>query len=166
MNHQTVKMTRRDVFLIIAVAAILILGWLNFQEAVPGAQEGRQIPAATQPPAITAAAAPNLNGFYIGSIYVAVVDYNGSTFSPTTVFIPRGGAVVFRNRSNASMRVASNPHPTHNSYPEKGGCVGSLFDSCVDIPPKVSWSFAFKYPGTWGYHNVLNDVQGGFVVVQ
>ena len=160
------KMTRKDVFLIIAVAAILVLGWLNFQNTPSEMQEDTRIPVATRPPAITAATVPNFNGFYIGPVYVAVVTYDGNTFSPSTAFIPKDGAVIFRNRSKANMRVASNPHPAHDSYPEKGGCVSSLFDSCVNIPPKVSWSFTFRYPGTWGYHNVLNDVQGGFVVVQ
>ncbi len=162
------KMTQKDVFLIIAVAAILILGWLNFQQSAPEREEAEQflIPIAPRPAAITTATVPAYNGFYIGSVYVSVVDYDGKTFSPSTVFIPKGGAVIFRNRSNESVRVASNPHPVHDFYPEKGGCVDSLFDSCVNIPPKVSWSFTFKYTGTWGYHNVLNDVQGGFVVVE
>lgn len=153
-------------FLMTAVAAILILGWLNFQQTTPEMQGGRQISVAPKPPAITAAAVPNFSGFYIGSVYVAVVTYDGNTFSPSTVLIPKGGAVIFKNHSKTDMRVASNPHPTHDAYPEKGGCVGSLFDSCVNIPPKVSWSFTFTYPGTWGYHNVLNNVQGGFVIVQ
>lgn len=93
------------------------------------------------------------------------VTYNSSGFSPSTVTIAKGQTVIFQDASSTSMRVASDPHPTHNGYPTTGGCVGSTFDSCMNILPGASWSFEFDYVGSWGYHNHLNPNQKGTVVV-
>lgn len=94
------------------------------------------------------------------------VTYTDSGFSPSTVTIPKGGTVIFKNAASDAVHVASNPHPLHNGYPATGGCVGSTFDMCKSFPPGSSWSFVFTYVGSWGYHNHLNPGEGGTVVVQ
>lgn len=91
---------------------------------------------------------------------------NGFSTSSITFKIPVGAAVEFFNKSNEDMWVASNPHPTHSSYPTTGGCIASTFDSCRGIPPGGSWSFVFDVAGTWGYHNHLNPGHKGTVVVR
>lgn len=95
-----------------------------------------------------------------------VVAYTDSGFSPKTLTIKKGDTVTFKNNASDDVRVASNPHPVHNGYPTKGGCVGSTFDSCSNIPPGSSWSFTFGFVGSWGYHNHLNPSEGGTIVVQ
>lgn len=94
------------------------------------------------------------------------VDYTSNGFSPSTITVTKGGTVTWVNNSQDVIRVASDPHPTHNGYPTTGGCVSSTFDSCSLIPPGGTWSFTFGIVGTWGYHNHMNPVQKGTVVVQ
>lgn len=45
----------------------------------------------------------------------ATVTYNGSSFSPSSVTIARGGTVTFTS-TGPTMWVASAPHPTHEGY--------------------------------------------------
>ncbi|MDP2741270.1 MAG: hypothetical protein Q8O66_01100 [bacterium] len=155
-------MTKKDWLLVLGTAAVLTVGYVIYanQSQKPAGSSGNQQTA------VTAAAASQTAGFFIGSSYVMLVTYNDNGFSPANVSIPKGGAVIFRNYSSKKLRVASNPHPSHNGYPVKNGCVGSAFDSCSDIPPKVSWSFTFDSPGAWNYHNHLNPSQGGIVTVK
>lgn len=96
----------------------------------------------------------------------ATVIYTDKGFFPAPVTIRKGETVVFKNNASDSMWVASNPHPTHSGYPTTGGCVGSTFDACKNIPPGGSWSFTFDISGTWGYHNHLNPSESGTIVVQ
>ena len=95
-----------------------------------------------------------------------IVSYTDSGFSPSTITITLGTTVKFQNNASVAMRVSSNPHPVHTSYPTTGGCVGSTFDSCANIAPGSSWSFTFDKAGTWGYHNHLNPGETGTVIVQ
>ncbi len=95
----------------------------------------------------------------------ATVTYTDTGFSPASLTIAKGQTVIFQNASSSPMRVASDPHPTHNGYPTTGGCVGSTFDSCMNILPGASWSFKFDYVGSWGYHNHLTPTQKGTIVV-
>lgn len=95
-----------------------------------------------------------------------VVTYSDSGFSPKTLTIKKGATVVFFDGASDDVRVASNPHPIHNGYPTKGGCVNSTFDSCSNIAPGQSWSFKFDIVGSWGYHNHLNPSEGATIVVQ
>ncbi len=94
------------------------------------------------------------------------VTYTDNGFSPKTVTVAKGGMVTWKNTASDAVRVASNPHPIHNGYPTTGGCVGSTFDSCNNIPPGGTWSFTFTFVGSWGYHNHLNPGEGGTVVVK
>ncbi len=156
-------MNKRDSIIIAATIAILAFGWFLYKQ--PDAKQQNSLNQEMRKTTELAASIPQAANF-IGSLYVAMVTYTDSGFSPSEVTIPKGGAVIFRNYSSKKMRVASNPHPAHNIYPAAGGCVGSVFDSCDNIPPKVSWSFIFDSPGTWGYHDHLNPGKGGTVIVQ
>lgn len=99
----------------------------------------------------------------------ASVSYNGSTFSPSTVTIARGGTVTFTS-TGPSMWVASGPHPEHTGYDgttRAAHCVPGFngttaFDQCSG---GQSYSFTFSKTGTWTYHNHLNASAFGKVVV-
>ncbi|MFA6519524.1 MAG: hypothetical protein WCT41_01720 [Candidatus Paceibacterota bacterium] len=95
-----------------------------------------------------------------------VVTFTDSGFSPGVLDITKGTVVEFKNASSKSMRVASNPHPIHDEYPARGGCISSTFDSCTNIPPGGTWLFQFDFTGTWGYHDHLNSTDMGTIVVQ
>jgi plastocyanin len=73
--------------------------------------------------------------------------------------IKRGETVKFVNfAENWDMWVASNPHPTHELYPE--------FNAGRVIRVEESWSFTFTKAGSWGYHDHLHPQCGGTITVQ
>src|SRR3989344_1478487 len=155
------SMNRKELILIVLLVAIIALGWIIYGKNISDNPRD-----ATLPQERTSATLANAQagGFFIDKIYVVIVTYTDNGFSPSEVTIPKGGAVIFRNYSSGKLRVASNPHPAHNGYPTTNGCVGSTFDSCDTIPSKVSWSFVFDSPGTWGYHDHLDPGKGGTVI--
>ncbi len=64
------------------------------------------------------------------------------------------------------MWPASNQHPLHNDYPVPGGCIGSKFDACSEIPPGGSWQFQFTAFGAWKYHDHRKSSVEGTVIVE
>src|SRR5581483_4444795 len=84
-----------------------------------------------------------------------IVDDNG--FTPTEVTIKKGQTVRFVNRGKNFHWPASNPHPTHDIYPE--------FDPKIPIPSGKFWSFEFDRVGQWGYHDHLVPYHTGTITV-
>ena len=107
----------------------------------------------------------------IGAPTNATVTYTANGFSPATVTIAKGGTVAFVDQSGAPMYVASDPHPNHNGYDGNSrathcapGYSGAKpLDQCA---PGSSFSFTFTKTGSWGYHNHVNEADGGTIVVQ
>ena len=91
------------------------------------------------------------------NIQVTEVDYDGTSFSPSTVTIKKGDYVIFKNKGTTGFWPASNPHPVHTDYPG--------FDALQSIDPGGTYKFQFNNVGTWGYHDHLNPRHGGTVVV-
>jgi len=91
-------------------------------------------------------------------VLVSQVDYDGSSFSPASLNIKAGDVVIFKNKSQDPVWIASDPHPVHTDYPG--------FDSKKAIAPGGSYQFKFANAGTWGYHNHLNSSQHGTVIVK
>ncbi|MBI2547070.1 MAG: hypothetical protein HYW23_01340 [Candidatus Aenigmarchaeota archaeon] len=116
-----------------------------------GTLQGQVVSPSEQPPALPT---------------VHTIDITSSGFSPSTLTIKSGDMVTFTNRDTAPHWPASNNHPTHNLYPEKGGCVGSKFDACQNIAPGNKFEFTFTYVGNWCYHDHLNPSLTGCINVQ
>ena len=93
------------------------------------------------------------------------VIYTDAGFAPQTLTIKVGKVVTFKNLSSAQMWPASALHPTHDVYPEKGGCIGSKFDACRGVNRNESWSFKFTFVGTWKYHDHLSPSHFGTIIV-
>ncbi|MBI2544978.1 MAG: cupredoxin domain-containing protein [Candidatus Aenigmarchaeota archaeon] len=94
------------------------------------------------------------------------VAMTSSGFSPSDITINAGDSVKFTNQDSASHWPASDPHPTHNGYPETGGCTGSKFDACKALGQGETFEFTFTYKGQWCYHDHLNPNLKGCVTVQ
>jgi len=104
------------------------------------------------------------------SFYVQSRQFNGTAqsevvvtltkkgFDLTLVHIVQGGVVHFKNSSDDDFWPASDLHPTHAMYPE--------FDPKQPVAAGQTWSFTFTKVGTWKYHNHLNPLQTGVVVVE
>ncbi|HLC64512.1 MAG TPA: plastocyanin/azurin family copper-binding protein [Candidatus Nanoarchaeia archaeon] len=86
----------------------------------------------------------------------STIEVTSSGFSPNSITINSGDTVTWINKDSAPHWPASAMHPTHLLYPETGGCIGSKFDACGEIPPGGSWSFTFSQKGEWKYHDHIN----------
>jgi plastocyanin len=95
------------------------------------------------------------------------VTYDGSTFTPESISIVKGGTVRFVNTSDAPMWVGADNHPSHALYPVKSDsdCLGSSFDQCTATGKGSSWTYTFTEVGTWGYHNHRRSAHSGEVIV-
>lgn len=98
----------------------------------------------------------------------AVVRFTGTRFDPKEVTIIKGGSITFVNASDDDlMRVATNFHPFHDSYPEKRpvGCSPTTFDQCTSTGPGGTWTFKFNEVGKWNYHEENRPVTTGQIQV-
>jgi len=86
------------------------------------------------------------------------ITHTDSGFSPSTITIKQGGTVTFENQSSGSMWVASSVHPTHQDYP--------AFDQLKGVGKGGTYSFVFDKKGSWRFHNHLNALRVGIVVVE
>ncbi len=93
------------------------------------------------------------------------IEITSSGFSPKTLEINKGDSVTWTNKGSSSSWPASAMHPTHNVYPESGGCIGSTFDACKGLKTGESWTFTFNEAGSWNYHDHLNTGRTGTIVV-
>src|SRR6185503_5181523 len=66
-------------------------------------------------------------------------------------------AVTFISNTGQPFWPASDPHPTHQIYPE--------FDPKQPIQPGKSWSFTFNRVVNWGYHNHLDSLEHANIIV-
>ena len=95
-----------------------------------------------------------------------LVEITAAGFNPNTLTINEGDTVVFINKEAKSHWPASAVHPTHNVYPEGGGCIGSKFDSCRELRQGETFTFRFDNKGSWRYHAHLNPGLTGTIEVQ
>jgi plastocyanin len=84
--------------------------------------------------------------------------YQTSEFTPSIVTIRQGQTVLFINSTKEKMWIASDPHPSHSGYPG--------FDQKTSVGPGGTYQFTFQEIGKWGFHNHLNPVRGGRIIVK
>ncbi|MEK7195942.1 MAG: DUF5667 domain-containing protein [Patescibacteria group bacterium] len=88
------------------------------------------------------------------------------SFSPVELKVKKGDTVVWTNKGSNSSWPASAVHPTHDVYPEKGGCIGSTFDACKGLNSGETFKFVFNQVGSWKYHDHLNSAHTGVIIVE
>jgi plastocyanin len=81
-----------------------------------------------------------------------------SGFVPSRFEITKGTRVTFTTTREHQFWPASNPHPSHDIYPE--------FDPKQPIDSGSSWSFVFDKPGEWGFHDHIRSYFAGEVYVE
>jgi plastocyanin len=90
----------------------------------------------------------------------AIVSISASGFSPATVTVKPGTKVTWVNTDsakNASHRVKADPYPSGDSLPG--------LDSQVDMADGATYSYLFSTSGTFKYHDQVNPLLNGEVVV-
>lgn len=164
----------------VIVIILLALGagwyfWTNSSSAPIGTQQSSsianvpaQIDTSTTTPTPTPSPVPTPT--QSSAPMSATVTYDGSTFSPATVTIAKGGTITWKDTSG-DMWIGSDPHPVHNGYDGTtraqhcaAGYAGAKpFDQCK---MSTSYTFTFTQVGSWGYHDHLNSSGQGTVIVQ
>lgn len=81
----------------------------------------------------------------------------GNGFEPANALFHQGSKVLFLNRDTRAHWPASDPHPTHEIYPE--------FDPKRTIAPGDVWGFTFERVGKFGFHDHLNPHVRGVIEV-
>jgi len=94
-----------------------------------------------------------------------VVKFTKNGYEPREIKVQKGGSVTWVNESGGVMWPASAVHPTHDVYPQKGGCLGSTFDACKRVENGEKYEFRFDHLGTWRYHDHVNPSLTGSVTV-
>lgn len=87
----------------------------------------------------------------------ATVRITADGFVPSTLSIQPGTEVTWINTDNDPHHIASNPHPVHDELPGlDSGTVG----------PESSYNFTFSEEGEFGYHDHLDPLTNGTVIVR
>lgn len=163
------------IWVILAVIVIAgILWWMNYAPT-PTGEPGAASTALTGSPesqqndteGLNVNA--NVNANVDTTPMSASVTYNGTSYSPSTVTIKKGGTVTFTSTAG-NMWVASASHPTHTGYDgttraahcATGYTGPAPFDQCV---AGTSYTFTFTKAGTWPYHDHINASAFGSVKV-
>lgn len=93
-----------------------------------------------------------------GSVQVGTtVSYGSDGFSPKSLTVKKGSTVRWTNQSQSGMWVASAIHPTHQLLPG--------FDQLKSVNTGGTYEYAFTKVGTWKYHNHVQVVDTGSIVV-
>jgi plastocyanin len=127
------------VLLVLVVAVGGLLGWYFLIERPNGVNDNRN--------GNTEVLMPPKNTVWI---------VNGN-FTPAVVTVKAGDKITWVNKDEFKRRVASDPHPDLSALPE-------LVSS--DLAKGDSFSFSFTSKGEWGYHDFLNPIKKGKIVVQ
>lgn len=88
----------------------------------------------------------------------ALVRISEDGFSPATLKIKAGTAVVWMNDDTEEHRVAANPFGSHTELPE--------LDSKTSISPNSIFTFSFAKSGIFHYHDETDPKHNGTVVVE
>lgn len=87
----------------------------------------------------------------------ATITYTNSGFSPEKITVKSGDMISVKNDSSRPLEFSSDPHPVHTDDPELNQSV---------LEPGQSQSFTLTTKGTWGYHDHLNEINTGTIVVE
>jgi plastocyanin len=101
--------------------------------------------------------------------HIVEIKPSGVWLYPRSLTIKQGDSVTFINKGSVDHWIASNPHVTHDLYPnshiEKCGNGELIFDSCGTISKGESFTFTFNELGTWNYHDHKRaSIQGKIIV--
>lgn len=169
-------MNSKKLFYVVVVVAVIYLGWEFFRPRA-GEMQSVTSTAGTMGSAnaldSVAGGVGNSAGAQAGPTATGPigVTYSLAGFSPASVTVKKGGAVMWTNIASDGMWVAVDEHPGHAGYDgtsRKDHCaegVAPSFDQCIASTPGSQWSFTFNKVGTWKYHNHVNESFGGTVTV-
>lgn len=87
----------------------------------------------------------------------STITYTNDGFSPVSLTVKAGTTVTIKNDSSRSLQFSSNPHPDHTNEPEL---------NLDNLSPGKSTTFQASEPGSYGFHNHLNEDHTGTLIVE
>lgn len=81
----------------------------------------------------------------------------GASFNPSVVTISAGDSVTWVNKDKLNRQPASDSHPSHTNVPG--------FESSP-LALDGTYTFTFDEVGEWYYHDHLNPISKGKIVVE
>lgn len=87
-----------------------------------------------------------------------IVTKTSRGFIPSKIVINAGDTVIFRSEEGKEYWPASNAHPSHGQYP--------AFDPKRALLADETWSMQFTLPGVWGFHDHLDSLMKGQIIVR
>lgn len=87
----------------------------------------------------------------------AQVAITNNGFEPATLTVKKGTKVTWTNNGQTAHQIASNPHPSHDELKK-------LYSDVLN--EKQSYGFSFSKAGKFNYHDELNPVVNGQIIVK
>lgn len=153
----------KNIHIVLIVVIVVVAGGLLVW--------GNKTEAPTTPPEGVTSAMPVIDGSASGTVNEMEVVANGQVatkkhmiaytengFVPESIEVNAGDTVVFENKTDNAMWVASAIHPTHELYAE--------FDQKASVLKGGVYEFVFTKVGTWKYHNHANAGRKGTIIVK
>lgn len=91
-----------------------------------------------------------------GQNEAVTINFTDQGFEPSSVTVKQGTTVTIKNNSSRDVQFSSDDHPTHRDNTEM---------NLSTIAPGESDSYFATTPGTWGYHDHLDESKTGTVTV-
>jgi plastocyanin len=100
----------------------------------------------------------NLNTDETSQLTVSNVDITENGFNPAIITITKGSAIEWKNTSQSGRRIAAEPFPTGESFPE--------LDPQETIEPNDSYIVVFDQTGTFNYYDYADplNIKGTIIV--
>ncbi len=85
------------------------------------------------------------------------ITYTNSGFSPASLRAKAGSTITIKNESSKDLQFDSDPHPVHTKNPEL---------NTHRLAPGESLTITVDKVGDWGYHNHLDPLKTGTIIVE
>lgn len=84
------------------------------------------------------------------------ITYTDNGFEPADITVKKGTVITVKNESSNDVQFSSADHPTHRENAEM---------NLKTLSPGESDSYTASRPGTWGYHDHIDESMTGTVTV-
>ena len=109
-------------------------------------------------PSVSPSLSPSTSVSPAAKVPANTISITETGFLPENLTIKSGDTVVFVNNGQAQHWPASDPHPAHTNY--------AGFDAEKSLETGDTFNFTFTKTGVWEFHDHLNPVLRGTIIVQ
>ncbi len=155
----------KKLWYVVIVLAIVYLGWEFFRPRA-GEMQSVTSTASVIDTMGGGSGAPQIQS--AGESLPAAVTYSATGFTPASIAVKKGTAVMWTNLSWEGMWITADPETAYDGTARAAHCAEGApasFDQCMASAAGSQWSFTFNKVGTWKYSNGVNKAFGGTVTV-